>query len=420
MNFDQNRLFEYVKAFSFPRLCGTDGEKEAVDLTINTFKEIGFKENEIQKQEFEFSDFYSTTLIQLIAMISLTTIITLVLFLYIYPIISIPLILIIFLIVYLILRGLRHPETAGFWGKYYGNIIDATNVFVKIPAKSISEVEAGNIVISAHLDSKSQSFKTIWRILIYKIGLFAGVPLGIAYVIFLIYRLIKWYVKFIYISPEIEEVIAIINIIILILTVIISIPIVILIFLSTHNKSPGALDNATGMSVVFELSSYFRDMPLNNFNMFFCQFSAEELGTMGSRTFVNKYETEFMKGRIFQINLEMISAATRKKNRVEFLESYGIYPRKKNYAPILSNYLKEAAKQENLKIYGYHLSTGAHTDSVPFRLRDFDAVDILTTAGARYTHNKEDTPDKVDPQVLLETCVIVRKVIQMLDNDFKI
>ena len=69
--FNSKKIFNYVQKFSFPRLCGTDGEKKAVNLTVNTFKEIGFDENEVIKEPIEFSDFYSTTLIKFIALMSI-------------------------------------------------------------------------------------------------------------------------------------------------------------------------------------------------------------------------------------------------------------------------------------------------------------------------------------------------------------
>lgn len=115
----------------------------------------------------------------------------------------------------------------------------------------------------------------------------------------------------------------------------------------------------------------------------------------------------------------MISCAGSSRNRVEYLESYGVLPRKK-IAPLLSKYLDEAALKENIKISGFHLSTGAHTDSVPFHLRKNHSVDIVTRDAGKYTHNKIDTPDKVDPKVLHEASLIICKPISMLDNDFEI
>ncbi|MHA1194145.1 MAG: M28 family metallopeptidase [Promethearchaeota archaeon] len=189
-------------------------------------------------------------------------------------------------------------------------------------------------------------------------------------------------------------------------------------FLSTHNKSPGALDNASGMAIVFELSTHFLNSPLDNFNLWFCQFSAEELGTMGSRIFVNDHENLFEKGRVFQLNNDMVSCGCHKKNRIEYFKSYGAIFRKLN-APLLSKYLEIAAREERLQIKGFHLTTGAHTDTVPFHLRGWDAIDITTKAAARYTHTIHDTPDKVDPQILKETCQIINKALNLIDQDYE-
>ena len=50
-----------------------------------------------------------------------------------------------------------------------------------------------------------------------------------------------------------------------------------LLMLKSGNKSTGALDNASGMAIVFELSKFFKKNPLTNFNIWLCQFSAEEI-----------------------------------------------------------------------------------------------------------------------------------------------
>ena len=406
--FDKDRLYNYVKKFSFPRLAGTEGEKKAVNLTIKTFKKIGFDDSQIQLQPFKFSDFYSTTLIKLIMVINLTFSLFTLMFIYINIYITILVVGAFSIVVLLIIKGLKHPENPGFWGEYYGKTLPATNVFVKIPAKELATENAGNIIISAHLDSKSQTYKTFWRVFLYLIWLYSGIFLGG----FLITLFIRTF-------TPLKANLLFVGIGIWVFTVLISISNIFLMFLNTHNKSLGSLDNASGMSIVFELSNYFKNRPLNYFNIWFCQFSAEELGTMGSRVFVNKFENKFTQGSIFQFNFDMISCAVHKKNRIEYLKSYGILPRKK-IAPLLSKYLDRAADEENLNIVGFHLSMGAHTDSVPFHLRGYDSVDITTKAAGKYTHSELDSPDKVDPTVLSETCIIIRRTISMLDKDYHI
>jgi hypothetical protein len=407
-SFNKERIGNYVKNFNFPRLAGTEGEKRAVDLTVKTFKSIGFKASQIQKQDFEFSDFYSTTLVKLIMVINLTFSLFLLMFIYINIYITILVVGAFSILIFLIIKGLRHPEYPGFWGEYYGTTRDATNVIIKLPAKNLQNKNAGNIILSAHLDSKSQTFRTYWRVFLYKVWLYSGIFLG-GFLITLFIR------TFTILNPNL----LIIGIGIWTFTTIISISNIFLMFLNTHNESPGALDNASGMAIVFELSTYFKNNPLENFNLWFCQFSAEELGTMGSRVFVNKYENQFIKGRIFQFNFDMISCTNHKKNQIQYLKSFGVLPRKK-IAPLLSKYLDKASRKKNLNITGFHLSSGAHSDSVAFHLRGYDSVDITTRIASKYAHNKDDTPDKVDPQKLLETCLIIQEALLMLDRDFQV
>ncbi|MFX1312299.1 MAG: M28 family metallopeptidase [Promethearchaeota archaeon] len=408
ITFNVDHLFSLVKLFSFPRLAGTRGEKEAVELAVDKFKENGYNDSEIQKQSFEFSDFYSTTLIKLIMVINLTFSLFILMFAYIDLSITLFIIGSGTIIILLIIRGLKHPEYSGFWGEYYGKTISATNVFVKLDAKEIPPEIAGNIIISAHLDSKSQTFKTYWRVFFYGVWLYGGIFLGG----FLIAFFIRTY-------TPLKLNLFVLSLGLWVFTILVSISNIFLMILNTHNKSPGALDNASGIAITFELSKFFKGNLLKNFNIWFCQFSAEELGTMGSRIFVNTYEEQFVKGRLFQINLDMVSCANDKKNKLQYLKSYGVLPRKK-IAPLLSKYLEKVSEEENLKISGFHLSTGAHTDSVPFHLRGYDSVDITTRAAGKYAHTIKDTPDRVDPKILQEACLIIQKVIVMIDNNYEI
>ena len=404
----KENLSNYVKEFSFPRLAGTEGEKRAVEQTIETFQKIGFESNQIQKNPFEFSDFYSTTMVKLIMVINLTFSLFLLMFIYVNFTIAMLIVGVMIIVVLLIIKGLKHPENPGFWGEYYGKTRGATNIFVKVPAKNLPEDDAGNIIISAHLDSKSQTFKTSWRIIFYRTWLYSGIGLGTFLIIFIIHIYTPIKLNFLILSGGIW-----------VFTIIVSISNLFLLFLNTHNFSPGALDNATGMAIVFELSKHFKENPIENFNFWFCQFSAEELGTMGSRIFVNNHEDKFIKGKIFQINLEMISCRDHLKNQVEYIKSYGVYPRKK-IAPLLSKYITKAALEEDVNIKGFHSTVGAHTDSVPFRQRGYSSIDIITRAGVKFTHSKFDTPDKTDPKVLLEAYLIIRKAVLLLDKDYEI
>lgn len=68
-----------------------------------------------------------------------------------------------------------------------------------------------------------------------------------------------------------------------------------LLFLRTGNRSPGALDNATGTACVVELARLWREHPLSwkSRAIFLCP-SAEEHGLVGSRLWVARHAAELL------------------------------------------------------------------------------------------------------------------------------
>ena len=193
---------------------------------------------------------------------------------------------------------------------------------------------------------------------------------------------------------------------------------ILLLKIKSHNKSPGALYNASGMSIVFELSSFFKDNPLNNFNLWLCQFGAEEMGTMGSRFFLKNHGDPLRKGKVFLINSDAVSDAENRSNdMVEYIKSTKRFPQRQG-SPIISKYLEAAAKDEGLTIRGFHSTFGIHFDSLPFRLRGFDAIDIHTKSTKKYTHNERDNSERINPRILHEAVKIIRKAVLLLDKNF--
>ena len=68
---------------------------------------IGYNENQLETEEFEFSDFYSTTLVKLIMSIGLIFVLMVVLSVYIYVFLTISLIGGMSVIIFLIIKGLK-------------------------------------------------------------------------------------------------------------------------------------------------------------------------------------------------------------------------------------------------------------------------------------------------------------------------
>ncbi|MHA2006691.1 MAG: M28 family metallopeptidase [Promethearchaeota archaeon] len=414
--FCEEELFEHVKRFNFPRICGTKGEKKAVALTTREFKQIGFDSNKISTQNFKFSDFYSKLFIKFIILLNLMTI-----FITLFISLIDLLIIIMFFAAFAIfliflLSSLREKADPGFWGKSFGNKISATNVYVKVPASRISEKNAGNIVISAHLDTKSQSYRTLWRIIAFNLWLFGTIAFAILYLLQFLYETNILRGQRVILSLEMFN-ITILCIPIIVISFVIISSNCMLLLLHTGNSSYGALDNASGMAIVFELSRYFKNNPLKNFNVWFVQFSAEELGTMGSRLFLKENESYFKKNLFFQFNFDMVSCLPAKNNHLDLVDSYGFHPRS-NFTKLVKNYLMKVAKEEVIFLKSLKFPVGAHTDSVPFRSKKFDAIDFVTLAATKYAHTKQDTPDKVDPSILRKACILTQRTLSLMEEAF--
>ncbi len=407
----RKRFSNCIKLFHFPRLAGTEGEKKAVELAVDSFNKIGYKKEDILQEQFPFSTFYSAGILKIIIIMNMTLVLILLFLSYLRRIVVFGIIFIIFIVSIALLKDIRHPEFFRWWERNLGKIRTGTNVIATVPANLLTKEKAGDIIISAHLDTKSQTFRTRWRIALFSSWIIVETLLIFSHFTSNL---------FLDVIPEDHKVIIFFfELFIYVLSALVLLINVFLLFFRTRNDSPGALDNASGMSIVFELSSIFIKKPLDNFNLWFCQFSAEEQGTMGSRNFLNRREGKFTRGKTFQINFDMVSLLEEPKYNIEYVKSYGFFPKKK-IAPLLSHYLKTAANEKKIKIHGFNVTVGAHTDSIPFHLRKFGVIDITTRAATRYTHSKEDTWERVDPQILIQTFSIVKRMILMLDRDFYI
>jgi len=106
----------------------------------------------------------------------------------------------------------------------------------------------------------------------------------------------------------------------------------------------------------------------------------------------------------------------RDDERIEYIKSTKRFPRKEA-SPLLSKYLEQAAQDENIEINGYHSTFGIHFDSLPFRLHKFDAIDINTKYCTKYTHGENDTPERINPRILHEVVMIIRKAVLTLDKN---
>lgn len=74
----------------------------------------------------------------------------------------------------------------------------------------------------------------------------------------------------------------------------------------SNNIYSGALDNASGICFVMELSKYIKSLGTPNRDIIFAAFNAEEYGLLGSDTFAKQFSAKLTGGKVF--NFDMIGS----------------------------------------------------------------------------------------------------------------
>lgn len=444
--FNQEKLFEYVKKYSFPRRIGTRGEKIVRKMIYHDFRKIGLKP---QREHFICSLFYSVNFLRITLLLLLMMILLMEFVFYLNPIFNLVMFGIFIFLALFMLRMSQKPHKIN-WGRNYMS----SNLFAFVPAKSYgengnlkvqglieeeldedqtpedmmqlhddyedfleeeeeveygklpssTEMNYGNIIISAHSDSKSQSIPTYTRVILFKNVL---ILFGILCLLFII-GVILAFLRVPWVWFPLEIVTSSITVTLSVLTLILFIN-------KSKNESPGACDNASGMAVVFALADYFKKRPLERFNLYFCQFGVEEFGQQGARRFILNRLRFFKRRRTFNFNLDMVGE--RSEVKLPIITTVGLT--KKPVDPVMMHFIRESADELDIEIEEINLATGAHTDRMAFTKYGYNGIDFASRLCAKWTHTPEDTPDKVSPLVMHYACRVICRSIKKMDVALK-
>ncbi|MHA1732977.1 MAG: M28 family metallopeptidase [Promethearchaeota archaeon] len=391
--FDEGRLIADVRKFSFPRRVGSAGEARAKEMVVDEFREIGYEPVE---EPFKFSLFFANFWVRgSLAMLSVL------MALYVLRDFSGVAALafhyfLMFLVLYflVILVVFRDPTN------FRPRNVPATNVYAKLPAR---KKPSGIVVVSAHFDSKSQRLTIKWRagLAIFATA-FSSVAVGLMLVRFVLALTtsvptgaLTWVIRALLVPVVFFFLLLAAN--------------------TTGNSSPGAVDNATGVACVFELARHFRERPLDNYELWFVQFDAEELGTMGSRFFLRAHGKELKLRRrsggkywsSFNVNFDMIDTAVRYIQERKLVRKH-VYRR-------LADAIRSASGELGIELHSWYLGPGASTDRVNFSKHHIEALDVCDWTGARVAHSTRDAPERVQPHLLRQACELVANVIGRID-----
>lgn len=380
---DESRIKENLELLSFPRPSGTENEKKALNIVKKKIEDLNLKP---AIQRFSFSTFYSR----------------------IYPKIAFSLLFLPFLIfslniqenfiyIGLVIIGLillflfifmRKPEKIKI-----GNKLNSQNLYIKFSNDNVSK----DILLFSHLDSKEQRLPIYLRILSFKLWLFSFIG-GIITILLRLFIFVGFFLWFYLIG--------------VVFLVINGLATLLIIVNTTHNKSPGAIDNASGVSCVLEILNHFSKpgIMLKNYNLWFVFTGAEECGTMGIRYFYNDNMKHLDKKRSYVINFDSIGG------RDFSYWSNHINP-KKNYD--LYKVFQKKAEELDLKFEFHDSAFGFQSDGLYLRSKDFHGFGFGgSSISYKYVHTVEDTIDKVDTSLLEKLTRFVTIILKEIDNNY--
>ena len=188
-------------------------------------------------------------------------------------------------------------------------------------------------------------------------------------------------------------------------------PLIQLIFIISNRPVMGANDNLSGMAVCYEIAKNLSISinKLNNVEVWINTYGCEEIGSKGSKAFINEHLEEIQKAKI--INLDMLGY-----NYPPLLigksEIYGLV--KMNGEMI--ELIKESANELNINIEIKDLF--AYTDSLSFCRENLSATSITSKPHSMkefYYHTRDDTFENLNFENMFNAYKVCMRIIKKLD-----
>ncbi|TET31696.1 MAG: Zn-dependent exopeptidase M28, partial [Planctomycetota bacterium] len=367
------RIINDITEIARPRLAGTPGEKETLDLLESKLNSLGI---EPRREHFEFS-----VLPMRLGFILVPVILTAIVFAAAFLVFEHPLVGAL-----LAFASLAFIPLASRWSRLAEKLFDLP--FRLKSANIIGEIKAENaektIIFVAHHDSKSQTLPIGLRY----IGSILSVPLsaliGLAVLVTGIILLIKsgspppWMARFSHV-----------------LWIISWIPLAaaaMMLLGFTRNKSEGALDNGSGCGILLELARRLSKNPPAKTNVIFLFPGAEEMGLAGAIRYTQAHAGEFDKENTLVVNIDSVGCGP----KIGIIDRYGIPP------VTTSRTLSRILEAEDDNAGRLYIPIGVGFDKFPFALRGFETL-TLTSRTIRVLltiHSPNDIVRHLDPESL--------------------
>jgi hypothetical protein len=377
--FDAHIALTYARALAYPRFTGTLAAEATVRRLAEKLERFGYR---VEQQSFQFSTAVNVAITGAITASIALTALALVLraasplpaALLASVALTAPLAL--RLIQPIAERGALTP--ASFWARL-GRRYTARNLIAHLPDVPTA---CPHVVLIAHYDSKSQRLPIVARMLCVVVSLACGALFAAGL------WLAVW-------MPPVSTFIVVIGI----LSVLGSLP---LALMDWANRSPGAIDNASGVGVVLHLAELLARSPewRNRLRWTILLTAAEELGLMGAAAFVRAH-TRAIRDAVV-INFDGVGIA----GTLHYAAGHR--------ASRLVTVLQSVAHQRGLPLRRFNWP-GLLFDHLPFARAGIEAVTLLSVGpGMETVHTPRDTVERLQAEGFAQTGSLAVAVLAAL------
>jgi Peptidase family M28 len=376
MNFDPNTALQYAASIARPRRVGSGEDEVAAREIEDRLRSFDYR---VEREPFTFSNLPNIILF-LEILISLILIFSI--FLIGARLKIIPAILTILLVfaaspINHLARSIALTNKFRFLKRYStSNIVAALN--------DHADPSTPHLYLVAHYDSKSQRLSLVLRITLFSVALSSSL-------IFAAMTLLGF-------TSPITNLIGL-------MAILTGLP---LLTLDVGNRSPGAIDNASGVGLVLHLAECLigkDDPPDRLYNLTILIPSAEEFSLMGSAAYVQLHAEQLDReaGRTHVLNFDGIGV----DGDLRWIGRGGE----------LSDRIQQTCRDLNLKLGRFNM-LGALYDHLPFADRGLDAVSLIAISPAsRSIHTPKDSIDKLHVRGFDQAGRVALRVIERITTD---
>lgn len=180
--------------------------------------------------------------------------------------------------------------------------------------------------------------------------------------------------------------------------------------------SPGAMDNATGVSIAYQVVKYYKENPdkmPKNCRIINCNIGAEESGLRGSIAFTRKHKNDGMLDNAYHINIDSVAD----KDHFEVIHGDSwLCP---HFDKDLERMFKEAMREAGIKNPGDIANPVGGCDSTPFQKSGVKSITFAAQnpVMSHYYHTYHDVPERFSAETVGLGLDVVLRVIDKIDRE---